>query len=190
MYKQIESRDDCASLQEDLDSLSAWSIDSRLCFNVTKCKVQTITRKGRPTSAVYQITGCVIKSTASECDLGESVSSDLTWNNQVYEQATRVHTHKPVRRTLYFGLVRPHIGYATQVWAPQFIELISKLESIQRRATKFILRLSFSTSINYRTRLQSLKRIGAIAKWADEFIVIPISIRLKKLQMDVLIDVH
>ena len=86
--------------------------------------------------------------------------------------------------------MRPHIGYATQVWAPQFIELISKLESIQRRATKFILRLSFSTSINYRTRLQSLKRIGAIAKWADEFIVIPISIRLKKLKMDVLIDVH
>ena len=43
----------------------------------------------------------------------------------------------------YVGLVRAHLSYATQVWAPQGIELISKLESIQRRATKFILCLPF-----------------------------------------------
>ena len=81
MYKEIKSRDDCASLQEDLDSLSAWSADTGLSFNVAKYNVQTITRKRRPISASYQITGCVIKSTVSERDLGESVSSDLTWNN-------------------------------------------------------------------------------------------------------------
>ena len=73
------------------------------------------------------------KSTASERDLGLSVSSDLTWNNQVYEQAAHakkllgyiqrnakftINSFTSVRRTLYVGLVRPHIGYATQVWAP------------------------------------------------------------------------
>ena len=52
-----------------------------------------------------------------------------------------------VRRTLYLGLVRAHLGYATQVWAPQGIELISKLERIQRRATKFILCLPFLTKL-------------------------------------------
>ena len=72
IYKEIKSRDDCASLREDLDSLSAWSADSGLSFNVTKCKVQTITWKRRSISASYQITGCVIKSTASERDLGVS----------------------------------------------------------------------------------------------------------------------
>ena len=77
IYKEIKSRDDCASLQEDLGSLSAWSADSGLSFDETKCKVQTITRKRRPISASYQITGCVINSTASERDLGVSVSSDL-----------------------------------------------------------------------------------------------------------------
>ena len=71
-----------------------------------------------------------------------------------------------MRRALYVGLVRPHINYATPVWAPQSIELISKLESIQRRATKFILRLSFSTSIDYRTRLQSLKLLS-ITYWHE-----------------------
>ena len=52
------------------------------------------------------------------------------------------------RRTLYLGLVCAHFAYANQVWAPQAIELISKLEKIQRRATKFILHLPFITEIS------------------------------------------
>ena len=55
-----------------------------------------------------------------------------------------------VRRTLYLALVRPHLGYATQIWAPQSIELIVKLERIQRRATKFILKLPYSSNISYK----------------------------------------
>ena len=85
IYREIKFSNDCASFQEDFDSLSARSADSELSLNETKCKVETITRKRRPISASYQITGCVIKSTASERDLGESLgeslSSDLTWNN-------------------------------------------------------------------------------------------------------------
>ena len=46
------------------------------------------------------------------------------------------------------ALVRPHLGYATQIWAPQSIELIVKLERIQRLATKFILKLPYSPN-NY-----------------------------------------
>ena len=61
-----------------------------------------------------------------------------------------------VRRTLYLGLVRAHLGCATQVWAPQGNELISKLESIQRRTTKFILCLPFLTNISYKERLMSV----------------------------------
>ena len=52
--------------------------------------------------------------------------------------------------------MRAHLGYATQVWAPQGIELISKLESVQRRATKFILCLPFLTNIPYKERLISV----------------------------------
>ena len=64
-----------------------------------------------------------------------------------------------VRRTLYLALVRPHLGYATQIWAPQSIELIVKLERIQRRATKFILKLPYSSNISYKSRLQTLNLI-------------------------------
>jgi hypothetical protein len=47
--------------------------------------------------------------------------------------------------TLYLAIVRPHLGYATQVWSPQSIDLIRRVERVQRRATKVILNLPFKT---------------------------------------------
>ena len=74
--------------------------------------------------------------------MGVSVSSELSMQTSSRDTSkgnAKFTINTPVRRALYVGLVRPHINYATPVWAPQSIELISKLESIQRRATKFIL---------------------------------------------------
>ena len=45
--------------------------------------------------------------------------------------------------------VRPLLGYTTQIWAPQSIELIVKLEDVQRCVTKFILKLPYSSNISY-----------------------------------------
>ena len=70
------------------------------------------------------------------------------------------------RRALYLALVRSHFGYATQVWSPQSVELIKKLESTQRRATKYILNLLFSTAIDYKTSLQSLNLLP-VSYWHE-----------------------
>ena len=160
------SEDDGAAVQQDLDNLSSWSVASGLAFNDKKCKLQTITRKHKPNCKSYEVNGNTIKSCEEVRDLGVSLQRDSTWHAQVSYQAARANKllgfirrnyrfiHSiPVRRTLYLGLVRAHLGYATQVWAPQGIELISKLESIQRRATKFILCLPFLTNIPYKVRL-------------------------------------
>ena len=58
-----------------------------------------------------------------------------------------------VRRAIYLALVCAHLGYATQVWAPQSIGLIKKVERVQRRASKYILDLPFLTSFSYQERL-------------------------------------
>ena len=129
----------------------------------------TITRKRKPICTSYEVNSSTIKSCEVERDLGISLDCDLTWHAQVSHQAARankllgfvrrnsrfIHSTS-VRRTLYLGLVRARLGYATQVWAPQGIELISKLESIQRRATKFTLCLPFLTNISYKERLMSV----------------------------------
>ena len=57
-------------------------------------------------------------------------------------------------RTLYLSIVRCHLGYATQVWSPQSIGLLKRLENVQRRETKLILKLLFRCDVTYKTRLQ------------------------------------
>ena len=103
----------------------------------------------------------------------------MTWYKQVNEQSprsnkllrhlkrnTRFILRTEVRRTLHLPLVSPHLGYATQIWAPQSIELIVRLERIQRRATKFILKLPYSYNISYKSRLQTLNLIP-ICYWHE-----------------------
>ena len=132
VYKVVMSEDDGAALQQDLDNLSSWSAASGLAFNDKKCKLQTITRKRKPICTSYEANGSTIKSCEEECHLGVSLDCDLTWHAQVSHQAARANkllgfvrrnsrfTHSTsVRRTLYLGLVSAHLGYATQVWAPQ-----------------------------------------------------------------------
>ena len=104
-----------------------------------------------------------------ERDLGVWISFDLTLNKHINEQCaqsnkmlsyirrnTRTIDSIKTRRTIYLSLVRSHLGYATRVWTPQSIELLLKLEKPQRRATKYILNLSFISSVNYISRLQTL----------------------------------
>ena len=58
------------------------------------------------------------------------------------------------------------MGNARQIWAPQSIKLIDKLDRIQRSATKFILKLPYSSNISYKARLQTLNLIP-ICYWHE-----------------------
>ena len=169
LFKNIKSVKDSEQLQNDLKHLETWSEESGLNFNETKCKTQRITRKIAPLTFNYKLSNGNLVQTECERDLGVFVDKSLTWNRQVYEQSAKsnkllgyirrstIYIHnQEVRRTLYLALVRPHLGYATQIWAPQSTELIRHLEGTQRRATKYILSLPFSSPTDYTTRLQTL----------------------------------
>ena len=72
------------------------------------------------------------------------------------KRSTRTITNCKARRTLYFTLIRSQISYATQLWSPQTIDLISRLERVQRRASKYILDLPFICETSYKHRLIDL----------------------------------
>ena len=59
-----------------------------------------------------------------------------------------------VKRLLYLSLVRSKLLYCSVVWRPRMIKDICLLESVQRRATKWILG---DYRLDYKSRLLSLK---------------------------------
>ena len=59
-------------------------------------------------------------------------------------------------RALYSTLVRSQLEYCTVVWSPCTATNIAKLERIQRRATKFILK----TDVEYDTRRERLNLLS------------------------------
>ena len=59
-----------------------------------------------------------------------------------------------MRRILYLSIVRCRLCYATEVWSPQSIGLLKRVENVQRRATKPILKLPFRWNATYKSRLQ------------------------------------
>ena len=63
-----------------------------------------------------------------------------------------------VRHTLHLTLVRSKLCYASQVWVPQSVELIKRVERIQRRASKFILDLPFICDVGYSVKLEHAVR--------------------------------
>ena len=118
-----------------------------------------------------------IRSTVSQCDLGIPVSDDLKWSshiNNLVSEGNRMlgflrrncfHlADVNARRLLYLSLVRSNLSHGSEVWSPQTPSLdMYRLESIQRRATKFILQDHESS---YSDRLKKLNLIP-ISYWLE-----------------------
>jgi hypothetical protein len=85
-------------------------------------------------------------------DLGILINNKLTWDDHIVNIVKRANMRLGlIKRTLgytcstdvklicYKSLVRPLLEFTSQVWYCNNKKLILKLESVQRRATKFIL---------------------------------------------------
>ena len=168
VLKQIDNIQDSVGLQNDINNLNIWARDNGLTFNQMKCKCQRITRKKTPVQHPYALNELELETLHEEKDLGVWVSSELSWKKQVIELSSKTNKlmgferrssreirNERTRRCLFLTIVRPHLGYATQIWAPQAIELIKRVERVQRRATKCILNLPYHCEVTYEDRLQA-----------------------------------
>ena len=177
------------SLQSDLSNLEHWSTSSGLVFNQDKCKCQRITRKKNPIKHEYKINNKSLVVTEKEKDLGIWITDTLSWSYHTRDRCAKANkmlgflrraateiTDIKIRRTLYLSIVRSTLGYATQVWSPQSIDLITRTERIQRRATKFILKLPYVCGETYKDRLISLDLLP-ITYW-HEYLDIMFSLKL------------
>ena len=105
---------------------------------------------GNNASHPYILNGKTLGNTDMEKDLGILINSKLSCKKQCQAAAAKANKimgcikrgidarDENIFLLLYKSLVRPHMEYCVQFWAPVNKADIAELERVQRRATKVI----------------------------------------------------
>ncbi len=172
IWREMVVEEDHNILQEDIDYLVDWAIQNKMRFHPSKCKVLSVSMFRPPyidslpfIQYFYSLGSSLLDYTSSEKDLGILMNSTLNFNDQansLYNKANQklgmlkrtCHfvNDSNKRRALYLTLVRSLFEHCPMVWRPASKTTVEKLESLQKRAIKWIRKdegVSYSTDDLY-----------------------------------------
>ena len=158
----VETEQDIATLQNDLDRIADWTSTWQMRLNMDKCKLLNI---GKRNTSSFHLNSSELVEVREEKDLGVLVTQDLHSSKQctlARNKSLRMlgllnrnvhYKSKHVMKQLYCSYVRPHLEYCIQAWHPVYKKDLQVLERVQRKATKMINGLK---SLTYEKRLERL----------------------------------
>lgn len=154
-------------VQTDLDELSEWEDTWKLKFNVDKCKVLHCGRNN--TKFKYKLNNKDLDEITEERDLGVVFNQSFDFSNHILSIISKANQKIGwvlrniqsrdafVITRVYKTLIRPHVEYCTQAWAPVARHgnwsMILKLEGVQRKITRIVHGLG---ELSYKNRLETL----------------------------------
>ena len=158
-------------LQKDIDRLGSWARKWGMRFQPVKCNMMQLTRKRiKKIHSSYTLEGTDLENVESIKYLGVTITSDLRWNTHVSNVCTKANRTlgflrrnlyscpQEVKEAAYKGLVRPVLDYGSSVWDPPGAVLQEELESVQKRAARFV-------TGNYNYETGSMTGILGQLKW-------------------------
>jgi len=158
LYRHITSEQDAHDLQADLDSLAAWEERWQMEFHANKCQVLRVRRSRSGIEHEYKLHGTSLPQANEVKYLGVTVTKDLRWNKHIAQVRSKasgklaflqrnIRISSPhLKEQLYKSLVRPTLEYASNAWDPHEQKLVYQLESVQRRAARWVLNRFHNTS--------------------------------------------
>ena len=189
IWRKIINWSDHEILQRDIDALHSWAQRNKMKFHSKKCKVLSVSNKateGNVWSKVlplqtfhYILNGVDLEFVKSEKDLGIVVTSDLCWEEYILALCTKASSRlglmkrtlrfikdRKQKRAFYLALIRSLFEHGSIIWCPTTVVLINKVETIQRRAVKWILgeQDHHYNDIEYLSRLRDLDLMPMINK--------------------------
>ena len=150
VYRQIQRVEDHSILQQDLFNLEQWASLWQINFAPSKCYTLSVTLKKEPSLFTYSLCKSILEGVKFQKYLGVYITSSLSWAKQceaVKKKANRVlgvlqrslsSCSESVKERAYVGLVRPIAEYASAAWSPHTKKDTNNIESIQRRAARFV----------------------------------------------------
>ena len=138
-------------LQDDLRRLEIWEKKWDMQFHPLKCEHVTFTRKtSKRANHTFHLHSTAIPKADKTKYLGVTINSKITWNDHISSVVAKANAalgfvrrnvitcSETIRLTAYKQLVRPLMEYASAAWDSLPGTLESSLESVQRRAARFI----------------------------------------------------